>query len=108
MPQLMISFVATAASANQTTHSGSNDTQSAWKTLPNTPVCQPAVAVVVGSLLTVGGQEISAGEDDMKEVYVYSPSTNSWMYISDLPAPRSSTAIAIKFLSMTEILVMGG
>ena len=98
----------TAIPANQTTHSGSSNTQSAWKTLPNTPVYQPATAVVVGSLLAVGGQEISAGEDDMKEVYIYSPSTNSWIYISDLPAPRSSTAIAIKFLSMTEILVMGG
>ena len=57
-----------AAPANQTTHSGSSNTQSAWKTLPNTPVYQPAAAVVVGSLFAVGGQEISAGEDNMKEV----------------------------------------
>ena len=95
-----------AVPANQTAHSGSGDTLSAWKMLPNTPIYQPAAAVLVGSLLAVGGQERSAGEDDMKEVYIYSPSTNSWIYISDLPAPRSSTAVAI--LSTTEVLVMGG
>ena len=42
----------------------------------------------------------------MKEVYMYSPSANSWVYISDLPAPRAATAAAV--LSSTEILVMGG
>ena len=42
----------------------------------------------------------------MKEVYMYSPSTSSWVYISDLPAPRSITAAAV--LSSTEVLVMGG
>ena len=35
-----------------------------------------------------------------------SPSTNSWIYISDLPAPQSATAVAI--LSSTEVLVIGG
>ena len=99
-----------AVPANQTTHSGSrtSDTQSAWKTLPNTPIYQPTAAVLAGSLLALGGQEISEGvlEGDIKEIYVYSPSTNSWIYISDLPAPRSSTTVAI--LSKTEILVMGG
>ena len=42
----------------------------------------------------------------MEEVYMYSPSTNSWIYISDLPAPRSATAVAV--LSSTEVLVIGG
>ena len=37
---------------------------------------------------------------------VYSPSANSWIYISDLPAPRSLSGVAI--LSSTEILVIGG
>ena len=37
---------------------------------------------------------------------MYSPSTNSWIYISDLPAPRSYTAVAV--LSSTEVLVIGG
>ena len=94
-----------AVPANQTTHSGSSDTQSAWKTLHNTPTYRPAAAVLAGNLLAIGGDEISEGGADMKEVYMYSPSTNSWIYISDLPAPRSRTAVAV--LS-TEVLVIGG
>ena len=96
-----------AVPANQTTHSGSSDAQSAWKTLPNTPTYLPAAAVLAGNVLAVGGKKVSLlGSASMKEVYMYSPSTNSWIYISDLPAPRSSTAVAV--LSSTEVLVIGG
>ena len=95
-----------AVPANQTTHSGSSDTQSAWKTLPDTPTYEPAAAVLAGHLLAVGGVETSKGGADMKEVYTYSPSTNSWIYISDLPAPRCRAAVAV--LSPSEILVIGG
>ena len=99
-------LLSNAVPANQTTHSGSSDTQSAWKTLPNTPTYRPAAAVLAGSLLAIGGRETSEGGAAMKEIYMYSPSTNSWIYISDLPAPRSVTAVAV--LSSTEILVIGG
>ena len=95
-----------AVPANQTTHSDSSDTQSAWKTLPDTPTYRPAAAVLAGHLLAVGGWETSIGGAAMKEVYTYSPSTNSWIYISDLPAPRCDAAVAV--LSTTEILVIGG
>ena len=95
-----------AVPVNQTTHSGSSDTQSAWKTLPNTPTYQPAAAVLAGNLLAIGGRETPEEGAAMKEVYMYSPSTNSWIYISDLPAPRSFTAAVV--LSSTEVLVIGG
>jgi hypothetical protein len=95
-----------AVPANQTTHSGSSDTRSAWKTLSSTPTYRPAAAVLLGNLLTIGGDETSDGGADMKEVYIFSPSTNSWIYISDLPAPRSSIAAVV--LSSTEVLVIGG
>ena len=95
-----------AVPANQTTHSGSSDTQSAWKTLPNTPTLKPAAAMLAGKLFAIGGRETSIGGAAKKEVYMYSPSTNSWVYISDLPAPRSETVVAV--LSPTEILVIGG
>ena len=96
-----------AVPVNQTTHSGSTDTLSAWKTLANTPTYRPAAAVLSGNLLAIGGKETSRrGGADKKEVYMFSPSTNSWMYISDLPEPRSGTAVAV--LSSTEILVIGG
>ena len=96
-----------AVPANQTTHSGSSDTQSAWKTLPNTPTYGPAAAVLAGNLLAMGGKETSElGSAAKKEVYMYTPSTNSWIYISDLPAPRVGTAVAV--LSSTRVLVIGG
>ena len=63
--------------------------------------------MLAGNLLAIGGKEKSQkGGTCNKEVYVYSPSTNSWIYISDLPAPRSRVAVAA--LSSTEILVIGG
>ena len=99
-------FLRNAVPANQTTHSRSNDTQSVWKMLPNTPTYEPAAAVLAGNLLAIGGCETSEGGADKKEVYMYSPATNSWIYINDLPAPRSETEVA--FLSSTEILVIGG
>ena len=98
-----------AVPANQTTHNDSSDTQSAWKTLPNTPTCASAAAMLAGNLLaiaSVGGKKTSGGGAEMKEVYMYSPSTNSWIYISDLSAPRSDTTVAV--LSSIEILVIGG
>ena len=95
-----------AVPANQTTYSGSSDSLSAWKTLVSTPTYLPAAAMLAGNLLAIGGKEASQGGLVKKEVYMFSPSTNSWIYISDLPEPRSSTAVAV--LSSTEILVIGG
>ena len=95
-----------AVPANQTTHSGSTDTLSAWKALANTPTYLSAAAMLAGNLLAIGGKKTSDRGADKKEVYMFSPSTNSWIYISDLPEPRSGTAVAV--LSSTEILVTGG
>ena len=95
-----------AVPANQTTHSGSSDTQSAWKTLSNIPTYQPIAAVLAGNLLAIGGEAMHKKVADTKEVYMYSPSINSWLYFSDLPEPRSHTAVAV--LSSTEILIIGG
>jgi N-acetylneuraminic acid mutarotase len=95
-----------AVPANQTTHSGSSDTQSVWKTLPNTPNYRPTAAVLADDLLAIGGRETSQERSAAKkEVYIYCPSTNSWNYISNLPAPRGGTAVAV--LSSTEVLVIG-
>ena len=95
-----------AVPVNQTTHSGSTDTLSAWKTLANTPTYRPAAAVLADNLLAIGGDETSKEGADKKEVYMFSPSPNSWVYISDLPKPQSRAAVAV--LSSTEILVIGG
>ena len=95
-----------AVPVNQTTHSSNSDTQSAWKTLPNTPTYRPVAAMLAGNLLAIGGHETSKEGVEKKEVYMYSSSTNSWIYISDLPAPQARSIVAT--LSSMEILVIGG
>ena len=96
-----------ALPANEITHSGSSvDAHSAWNNLSNTPTYAPAAAMLAGNLLAIGGCSASDGGANEKEIYMYSPSTNSWIYISDLPAPRSDTTVAV--LSSAEILVIGG
>ena len=86
--------------------SSGNTRQSAWKRIADTPTYDPTVAVLAGNLLALGGKKTSEGGHDMKEVYMYSPSANSWIYISELPAPLYGAAAAV--LSSTEILVIGG
>ena len=94
-----------AVPANQTTHIGMPSSKT-WNTLPNTPTYRPAATVVAGSLFAIGGLQTSKGGADMREVYIYSSSTNSWVYISDLPTPRACTVVAV--LSPTEVLMIGG
>lgn len=89
-----------------TEHTTPVDIQPAWKQLPDTPTYQPAAAMLVGSLLAIGGWETSEGKIASTKVHAYSPSTNSWVHINDLPAPRAVTTAAV--LSPTELLVIGG
>ena len=100
-------LVLNAVPANQTTSGDGHclDTQSAWKTLPNVPNTQPVAADLAGSLLAVGGKKPSTGANG-KEIHMYLPAYNSWVYFSDLPAQQFGTAVAV--LSSTEILVIGG
>ncbi len=79
---------------------------SAWEVLPNTPHYAPAAATFGSSLLAVGGPTTDHSLNPQSAVHVYSPCTNAWIHISDLPAPRLWTATAI--LSPTELLVIGG
>ena len=100
---------ANAVPANQTNSSNRSVTQSAWKVLPNTPTYQPAAAVLADNLFAIGGKATSKwkqGSPNKREIYMYSHFTNSWVHVSDLPAPRSYVAVAV--LSSTEILVIGG
>ena len=87
---------------SQTIHMHGKDTHPAWSTLANTPVYHPTAAVLGGHLLAIGGKKHGASNN----VYMYSSATNSWVYISDIPAPRSHTAVAV--LPSEEILVIGG
>jgi hypothetical protein len=91
---------------NPTTDTESSGS-SAWKTLPSTPNYQPTVATVLtDTLVAMGGWDTSQGRVAKTEIHMYSPSTNSWVYVGDLPAPRAVTTAAV--LSPNEILVIGG
>ena len=80
---------------------------SAWEVLPNTPHYAPAAATFGASLLVVGGTTTNEyPSNPQTAVHVYSPCTNAWIHISDLPAPRMWTATAM--LSPTELLLIGG
>ena len=87
-----------AVPANQTTRSGSSDTRSAWKTLPDTPIYRPTAAVLAGHLLALGDNKI----------YMYSFSIKSWLYIGNLPGPTPLSNTVVSVLSPTEILLIGG
>ena len=96
-----------AVPASQASHSHSrNDhSTSAWKEYPNIPSNQPAAAVLAGSILTMGGKKVPSGAN-AKEIYMYLPAINSWIYFSDLPAPQFGSTVAV--LSSTETLLIGG
>ena len=97
-----------AVPANQTTHSGSSDTQSAWRRLPYTPPDEPTAVVVAGKLLIIGrrSRDFDSYSDD--EIYVYVTSTNSWAYCGNLELPVHASDIAVSALSPIEILVVAG
>ena len=92
---------------DQTSTGRDSTNNSAWKILPNTPHYGPAAATLGSSLLAVGGTTTNKRPTNPQTmVYVYSPCTNEWVYVSDLPAPRLWAATAT--LSPTELLVIGG
>ena len=97
-----------AVPANETSSKVNNFTQSVWKTLPNTPtyLCGQVAATLADKLITIGGEITNDGEGNSDIVYMYSPSTNEWVHIGDLPTPRSRATVVV--LSLGEILMVGG
>lgn len=86
-----------------------DDSPSHWKTLPDTPTYSPAASILGGSLIALGGWDKAdyEGSKVQSSIMKYSSSTNSWIYIGDLPAPglaKTTTAI----ISLAEVLVIGG
>ena len=88
------------------TDQASHSSSTAWKVLFESPVYIPAAATLSGKLLAIGGDKTIEGGARTRKVYMYSLSADSWIYISDLPAPRSMMTVAN--LSSNDILVIGG
>ena len=95
-----------AVPADDSLQSEISFTKSVWKKLPDTPTYEPAAAVLAGKFLAIGGTDTAKKGANRREIYTFSESANSWMYIGDLPAPRFDAAVAT--VSSMEILVIGG
>ena len=104
----------TAVSASQSTHhsslscllSNSCLTPYTWKALPDTPHLQTTTASLGGCLLALGGTSSPYSLPAHRSLHAYSPNTNSWIYVGDLPyASCHCSAIS---LPSGELLVVGG
>ena len=79
---------------------------SVWKTLPETTLLGSAAASLSGSLLAVGGYNLSTPA--FPTVYLFFPLTNSWVRVTtgDLPEPHWACTV-VQLLS-NQVLVVGG
>ena len=83
------------------------DSNHIWKQTANTPSYHPSAVALCDTVLAVGGIK-SAKTDEYetaKEIYAYSSSMDSWVFISDL-APLIACPTTVS-LSSTELLVIG-
>jgi serine/threonine protein kinase/N-acetylneuraminic acid mutarotase len=79
---------------------------SSWRSLPDTPYLQTTGASLGGCLLALGGAKSAYTMPVQRAIHAYSPTTESWIYIGDLPfACCHSTAVT---LPSGELLVIGG
>ena len=77
----------------------SPSTPSPWQTLTDTPSKKSTVLIFNGALMSVGGNRSSA-------IYLYQPSSRSWVKVSDSPAKLSQCACIV--LPSGEIFMAGG
>ena len=85
----------------------SQECDSAWNEVANTPDYWPSAVAVSDMVLAMGGvrsYDLSTYQP-VKGIYAYSTSMNSWVQIGDLPAPVAGMAIAA--LPPTEFIVIG-
>ena len=76
-----------------------------WKRFPDVPHEWSITAVFGDRLITVGGGggELSSLSSS---IHAYSPDTQSWIYVGDMPVKLSSTCTAV--LPTGELMVIGG
>ena len=78
--------------------------QSSWETLPDVPFQFSATAVVDGRILSIGGRTIKFFVPKSC-IHAYSPDTQSWIHVGDLPAPLEVMCSII--LPSGELMVIG-
>ena len=87
--------------------SPSRDTQlqSAWRELPNTPMYNPMACILADSLVIIGESDKTP---DKRTLLAFSQYTNSWVYVTDLPADVQQPTIVNVTRSNTELLMISG
>ena len=103
---LQSTFTNTPNTRNIAGDPDNDNTPSSWRELSDMPTYDPTGAELAGNLIAVGGVKSADEDAAKKEIYMYSPASNSWIYINDLPAPLF--AVGVTALSPSEILVIGG
>ena len=73
---------------------------SVWKRLPDVPHALSSTAVVGNRLIAVGGEDLSSS------IHAYSPHTQSWVHVGDMPIRLESTCTAV--LPTGDLMVIGG
>ena len=76
--------------------------QSTWETLPDVPFPYSATTVFGGRILSIGGVD----PNPTTSIYAYSPDTQSWIHVGDLPKPLYSTCPIV--VPSGELIVLGG
>ena len=74
---------------------------SVWKRLPDVPHGWSSTAVFGNRLIAVGG-----GYPPRSSIHAYSPHTQSWLHVGDMPVGLASTCTAV--LPTGELMVIGG
>ena len=75
---------------------------SVWKRLPDVPHERSSTAVFGNRLIAVGG----GGYPFSSSIHAYSPHTQSWLHVGDMPVELYSTCTAV--LPTGELMVIGG
>ena len=75
--------------------------QSPWETLPEVPLPYSAIAVFGGRILSIGGWD---NPNPTSSIHAYSPDTQSWIHVGDLPTPLDSTS---SIVPNGELMVIG-
>ena len=74
---------------------------SVWKRFPDVPHEYSSTAVFGNRLIAVGG-----GSPPSSSIHAYSPHTQSWVHVGDMPVELCSTCTAV--LPTGELMVIGG
>ena len=82
----------------------SSDSDAVWHKITDVPVTISTCSAVNGELVAVGGRT----NEESTAVHKYSPSTDSWDVISNIPTARCLCLVAVLPTNKDLMMVFGG